>query len=92
MRIAAALLLASLLLTLAARLRPPEYDEAYSIFLTAGDARPAWPAWPPGIFHPVEVRNLYQGTPSPTKIARDLRQTDVHPPPSISGLSNIGGV
>jgi len=77
MRIVATLVLAVLLLTLAARLRPPEYDEAYSIFLTAGDARPAWPH---GVFHPGDVRTLYLGDPSPTKIARDLRTGDVHPP------------
>jgi hypothetical protein len=77
MRIAATLAVALLILTLAARLRPPEYDEAYSIFLTAGDARPAWPQ---GIFHPGEVRNFYQGAPGPIQIARDLRTGDVHPP------------
>jgi hypothetical protein len=77
MRIAAALAVALLILTLAARLRPPEYDEAYSIFLTAGDARPAWPQ---GIFHPADVRKFYQGAPGPIKIAQDLRTGDVHPP------------
>ncbi len=77
MRIVATLTLSLLLLTAAARLRPPEYDEAYSIFLTAGDPRPAWP---PGVFHPADIRNFYQGTPSPTKIAQDLRTGDVHPP------------
>jgi hypothetical protein len=77
MRIAAALAVALLVLTLAARLRPPEYDEAYSIFLTAGDARPAWPQ---GIFHPGDVRKFYRGAPGPIQIARDLRSGDVHPP------------
>jgi hypothetical protein len=77
MRLLATLVLASLLLTLAADLRPPEYDEAYSIFLTAGDPRPAWPQ---GVFHPADVKTFYQGTPSPAKIARDLRTGDVHPP------------
>ena len=77
MRIVATLLLAFLLLTMAAELRPPEYDEAYSIFLTAGDPRPAWPQ---GVFHPAEVRDFYQGTPNPAQIARDLRNGDVHPP------------
>jgi hypothetical protein len=77
MRIVATLVLAMLILTLAARLRPPEYDEAYSIFLTAGDARPAWPN---GVFRPGDVRAFYRGSPSPTKIAHDLRTGDVHPP------------
>jgi hypothetical protein len=77
MRIVATLLFAFLLLTMAAQLRPPEYDEAYSIFLTAGDPRPTWPQ---GVFHPSDVQNFYQGTPSPTKIARDLRTGDVPPP------------
>jgi hypothetical protein len=77
MRLLATLVFASLLLTLAADLRPPEYDEAYSIFLTAGDPRPAWPQ---GVFHPADVKAFYQGTPTPEKIARDLRTGDVHPP------------
>ena len=77
MRLLTTLILASLLLTLAAHLRPPEYDEAYSLFLTAGDPRPAWP---PGIFHPADVSNFYHGAPSPIKIAHDLRTGDVHPP------------
>jgi hypothetical protein len=77
MRIVATLFLSLLLLTLAADLRPPEYDEAYSIFLTAGDPRPAWPS---GVFHPADVKAFYLGVPTPAKIARDLRTGDVHPP------------
>jgi hypothetical protein len=77
MRIVATLVFALLVLTSAARLRLPEYDEAYSIFLTAGDARPAWPS---GVFHAGDVRNFYTGSPSPLKIAHDLRAGDVHPP------------
>ena len=77
MRIVATLVFALLVLTSAARLRLPEYDEAYSIFLTAGDARPAWPT---GVFHAGDVRNFYTGSPSPLKIAHDLRAGDVHPP------------
>ncbi len=71
------LLLAAILLTAVAYLRPPEYDEAYSIFLTAGDARPAWPS---GVFHPADVRGFYTGSASPARIALDLRMGDVHPP------------
>lgn len=77
MRITATLLVAFLILSSAAWLRPPEYDEAYSLFLTAGDARPAWPA---GIFRPEDVRSFYKGSSSLPKIARDLRAYDVHPP------------
>ncbi len=71
------LLQAAVLLTAVAYLRPPEYDEAYSIFLTAGDARPAWPS---GVFHPADVRDFYSGHASPARIAHDLRVGDVHPP------------
>jgi hypothetical protein len=76
-RIGTILLLGLLILTTAAYFRAPEYDEAYSIFLTAGDARPAWPA---GVFQPKAVRGFYQGTPALSKIAGDLRKGDVHPP------------
>ncbi len=77
MRIAAVLLLAALILSAAAALRPAEYDEAYSIFLTAGDARPHWPS---GVFSPAAVRPLYAGAASPGRISHDLRAGDVHPP------------
>ncbi len=77
MRIAAILLLAVLILGSAAALRPAEYDEAYSIFLTAGDARPHWPS---GVFSPADVRRLYAGAASPGRIGHDLRVGDVHPP------------
>jgi hypothetical protein len=40
----AVLLLAALVLTTAAWLRSAEYDEQYTLFLTAGTARPNWPA------------------------------------------------
>jgi hypothetical protein len=77
MRLAATFVFAAVLLTAVAYLRTPEYDEAYSIFLTAGDPRPAWPT---GVFHPADVRHLYAGTSSLAQIAHDLRQGDVHPP------------
>jgi hypothetical protein len=77
MRIFLVLALALGVLTAAAWLRAPEYDEAYSLFLTAGDARPAWPT---GMFHAGDVRGLYAGDATPSQIARDLRRGDVHPP------------
>ncbi|MDE8347030.1 MAG: hypothetical protein POH28_12795 [Acidocella sp.] len=71
------LLIAAIILTLIAYARPPEYDEAYSLFLTAGHARPAWPT---GIFHPAETRFFYTGHASLWRIAENLRRGDVHPP------------
>lgn len=68
---------AGLLLCAAAWMRGPEYDEAYSIFLTAGHARPAWPQ---GVFTAGSVRWIYQGYARLWQIARDLRAGDVHPP------------
>jgi hypothetical protein len=77
MRATSLLVLAGLLLGGVAMSRPPEYDEAYSIFLTAGDARPDWPA---GVFRPADVRGLFSGDAGFGQIARDLRLGDVHPP------------
>jgi hypothetical protein len=77
MRIISVLLFAAAVLAAAAYWRGPEYDEAYSIFLTAGHARPAWPT---GIFLAGDVRHLYAGSASPARIAMDLRSGDVHPP------------
>ena len=71
------LIFAALLLTLAAYLRTPEYDEAYSLFLTAGHARPAWPA---GIFTAGSVRWLFSGRAGFAAIAANLKSLDVHPP------------
>ncbi len=68
---------AALLLVAIAWLRAPEYDEAYSIFLTAGHARPAWPQ---GVFTPGSVRGLFAGHAGFARIAHDLRAGDVHPP------------
>ncbi len=65
------------MLRAAARARGPEYDEAYSVFLTAGDARPAWPG---GIFQAGQVRALYVAHAGFGQIAHDLRAGDVHPP------------
>jgi Dolichyl-phosphate-mannose-protein mannosyltransferase len=73
----AVLLLATLVLTAAAWLRSGEYDEQYTLFLTAGTPRPDWPAtaFPAGM-----VATLQSGHATLAGIARDLRATDVHPP------------
>jgi len=64
-------------LTAAAWTRGAEYDEQYSVFLLAGDARPAWPS---GVFTAGAVRGRFHGDASPLRIAADLRRGDVHPP------------
>jgi hypothetical protein len=69
--------LALLVLTLIAFARPAEYDEGYSLFITAGDPRPAWPT---GIFTPAVAQAALTGTASPAAIVTALRTTDVHPP------------
>jgi hypothetical protein len=76
-RLVVMLLLAALVLTAAAWLRGAEYDEQYTLFLTAGVPRPNWPqtVFPAGI-----VAHMQTGHATLTGIARDLRATDVHPP------------
>lgn len=71
------LVLGAAVLTAAAALRSAEYDEQYTLFLTAGVARPAWPAVP---FMAGDVRALQARRGSLAGIAHDLRATDVHPP------------
>jgi hypothetical protein len=73
----AVLLLAMLVLTAAAWLRSAEYDEQYTLFLTAGTARPDWPAT---LFPAGAVAETQAGHATMGGIARDLRATDVHPP------------
>jgi hypothetical protein len=73
----AVLALAALLLAATATLRGAEYDEQYTLFLSGGTARPAWPATP---FPAGRVAALQAGTATPAAIAHDLRATDVHPP------------
>lgn len=77
--VAACLVLALTLavLTAAAVLRSTEYDENYSIFVTGGDARPAWPTT---VFTPAEARAPFEARTGLVDIARLLRETDVHPP------------
>jgi hypothetical protein len=73
----AVLVLAASVLTAAAWLRGAEYDEQYTLFLTAGTPRPDWPetVFPAGM-----VAAVQSGHAGLVGIARDLRVTDVHPP------------
>ncbi len=71
------LLLAALVLTSAACLRSAEYDEQYTLFLTAGTPRPNWPTT---VFPAGDVALVQAGHATLGGIARDLRATDVHPP------------
>jgi hypothetical protein len=71
------LLLAALVLAAAAWLRGAEYDEQYTLFLTAGTPRPAWPAT---VFPADTVTAIQAGRATLAGIVRDLRTTDVHPP------------
>ena len=67
----------AVVLILAAWLRGAEYDEQYTLFLTAGVPRPDWPvtAFPAGL-----ARALQSGRSGLARIGHDLRVTDVHPP------------
>ncbi len=71
------LLLGAAVLAAAAWLRGAEYDEQYTLFLTAGAARPDWPetVFPAGL-----IAAARAGHAGFAGIARDLRATDVHPP------------
>ncbi len=71
------MLLGATVLLAAAWLRGAEYDEQYTLFLTAGTPRPTWPAW---VFPAGAVAALQAGHASLGRIAADLRTTDVHPP------------
>jgi hypothetical protein len=71
------LILAALVLIAAAWLRGPEYDEQYTLFLTAGIARPTWPQT---VFPAGTVAAIQAGHATLAGIAHDLRATDVHPP------------
>jgi hypothetical protein len=71
------LLLATCLLAFTAHQRPAEYDEGYSLAITAGDPRPAWPT---GIFSPAAAAAALTGTATPAAIVAALRTGDVHPP------------
>jgi hypothetical protein len=71
------LLPCAIVLILAAVLRGAEYDEQYTLFLTAGVPRPDWPE---GVFAAGLAREIQSGHAGLAAIARDLRLTDVHPP------------
>ncbi|HET6309020.1 MAG TPA: hypothetical protein VFG12_17650, partial [Rhodopila sp.] len=66
--------MAALLLTAAAWQRGAEYDEQYTLFLTAGTPRPDWPDT---VFQAAAITAAQTGHPTPAAIARDLRATDV---------------
>lgn len=55
------------------------YDEAITLLETAGNASP-WQKWPRTPTPASIPKSLFEGTPTLTKIAKDLRDTDVHPP------------
>ena len=74
---AAALLVGVGVLLATAALRGAEYDEGYTLLLTAGTPRPAWPG---GVFTAGEARTVFAGHAGLGDIARALRTTDVHPP------------
>lgn len=71
------LLLAAVVLAGAAALRSVEHDEIYSVFVTGGIARPAWPDT---VFTPAEAREPFLVHTGAADTARLLRETDVHPP------------
>ncbi len=71
------LLLGAFVLFAAAYGRGAEYDEQYTVFLEAGDARPAWPE---SVFSVGSVRDRFDGNSAALRIAADLRHGDVHPP------------
>ena len=78
------MLLAALVLTSGAWLRGAEYDEQYTLFLTAGTARPVWPGT---AFEAGTVAAIQAEQASFVSIAHDLRATDVHPPLYFWGVS-----
>jgi hypothetical protein len=69
--------LGTCVLTAGAVLRGPEYDEGYTLLLTAGRRLPDWPDAP---IAAADARAGLTGAWSIGQIARDLRQGDVHPP------------
>lgn len=73
----AVLLLALCVLAAGAALRSAEYDESYTRLVTSPVPRPDWPSEP---FTPESVAPLFEAVAGPAAIARNLRETDVHPP------------
>src|ERR1700712_2622474 len=71
------LALAGMLLAITSGWRSAEYDEQYTLQLVAGAPRPGWPE---AAFTAGWVQPLQAGSSNLHQIARDLRETDVHPP------------
>src|SRR4051812_2580928 len=71
------ILIAAVLLVAGAWSRGSEYDEQYTLFLTAGVPRPVWPE---SVIQAGAVRALQVGHGALWAIATDLRHADVHPP------------
>jgi hypothetical protein len=71
------LLVATLAIGGGAALRSTEYDETYTRLVTSPVPRPAWPSAP---FTPAEALPVLEATVGPAETARNLRDTDVHPP------------
>jgi hypothetical protein len=71
------LLAAALLLGAATLLRGTEYDENYSVFVTGGIARPAWPTTP---FTAADMPAPFVDHADLGTVTALIRRTDVHPP------------
>ena len=71
------LVLCACVLCGAAIFRSVEYDENYSVFVTSGIARPAWPE---AAFTREAVPAPFSARTGPTRTMQILRDTDVHPP------------
>ncbi len=76
-RVAVTIGVAAVILLLVAWCRGGEYDEYYSIFLIAGDARPDWPTVPVRV---AALRGFYHGHGDLLDMVWALRRGDVHPP------------
>lgn len=76
-RILLVLLVAAVVLGAGAALRSTEYDETYTRLVTGPEPRPAWPGTP---FTAAAAGPVFEGVVGPAAIARQLRETDVHPP------------
>jgi hypothetical protein len=71
------LLLALLAIGGGAALRSTEYDETYTRLVTSPEPRPEWPRSP---FTPEQATPVLEAVVGPAATARNLRETDVHPP------------